>query len=116
MPEIKYVDYGLANRYDHTIEINENLKKYPSLHDAILSHELSHTDEKGFSKRDFMLDFGESKINYTQLLKFMIKHPRSFMQILPFYKKENVFFYDINLIIFWTVLLSVIGLSVFLVV
>lgn len=112
--QIEYVPWGLANRYNHTIELNENLKQYPKLHDAILTHEFSHTDEKGFSKKDFLIDIGENKINNLDVIKFMFKYPKSFMQFLPVYKKKDIIFYDINLIIIWTLMISIIGLSLFL--
>jgi len=114
--QIEYVPYGIANKYAHKIELNENLKQFPKLHDAILQHEFKHTDAKGFNRKDFMLDFGEDKINNVELLKFMFKYPKSFFQFLPFYKRKDIIFYDINLIILWTILLGIISGSVLLVV
>ena len=40
--EIKYVDYGIANRYTDYIELNKRLKDNPKLHNYILRHELDH--------------------------------------------------------------------------
>jgi hypothetical protein len=106
--EIRYVSYALANNFGDYIEINENLKRYPELHDEILKHELSHTDKKGFSKEDFLLDLAPSRVNYWKLFKFMCMYPRTFYQFLPFYyqKNKNTFFYDINLIIAWIVVIG----------
>ena len=114
MPKIVYVPYGLANRYDNIIEVNENLKLYPELHDSILNHELSHTDKKGFTKEDFILDLGPSNVDYYKLLKFMLVYPKSFWQFAPIYKRDKIVFYDINMCIAWMVMLGVIGLSIFL--
>lgn len=112
--EVKYVKWGLANRFNDRIEINENLRLYPELHNAILQHELSHTDKQGFNKEDFVLDIGPSKVNYWKLMKFMICHPRSFLQFAPFYKQNKVFIYDVNLCIVWGIMVSVIGIAAFL--
>lgn len=107
--EIRETDFGIANNYGSHIEINRHLKaENPKLYQAILNHELAHSDEKGFSKDDFVLDVGEHKISTWQLAKFMIRHPKSFMQLAPLYKKDGVWFYDINMIIFWFVLSVVI--------
>jgi hypothetical protein len=114
MTKIVYVPWGLANRYDETIEINENLKQYPELHDSILQHELQHTDSKGFTKEDFLLDLGPSNVDYFKLFKFMCFYPKSFLQFAPVYKRGKIIFYDINMAIAWSVILAVIGISVFI--
>jgi hypothetical protein len=109
MVEVRYVDIGLANNFGDYIEINEHLKGYPELHDAILDHELQHTD-KVFSKEDFLLDLAPSKVDYWKLFKFMVIYPKTFLQFAPFYyQKDKGLVYDINLIISWIV---VIGLLV----
>lgn len=110
--KIKEVPYGLANNYGDYIEINENLREYPELYNAILEHELSHTSEKGFTKEDFLLDIGPSKVNYYKLFVFMCKHPRSFKQFLPIYKQDKAIVYDINMIIAWSTLLGVVALAI----
>ena len=112
--EVRYVKYGIANRFDDYIEINENLRLYPELHSAVLQHELAHTDKKGFNKDDFLLDIGPSKVNYWKLMKFMIMNPKSFLQFAPFYKQGKTFVYDINLCIVWGTIVSVIGIASFL--
>lgn len=114
MTKVIYVPWGLANRYDNIIEINENLRLYPELHDSILNHELSHTDKKGFTKEDFILDLSPGNVNYWKLLKFMIIFPKSFLQFAPIYKRGKYLFYDINMCIAWGVMLGVIGITLFL--
>lgn len=112
MLPIEYVEDGIANNYGDHIELNEHLKEFPELHQAILFHEQSHT-QKIFSKEDLVLDLSPSKINYKQLIFFMIRYPRTFKQFLPFYKKGNTFFYDINLMIVWGVIILGIWLTAF---
>ena len=113
MVEVRYVKYGIANNFGDYIELNENLKAYPELHNAILQHEISHSNEPGFTKKDFLLDLGPSNVNYWKLFKFMCTFPKTFLQFAPFYwqkfEGKRTFIYDINLIIVWVVVLGVIG-------
>ena len=112
------VDSALANRFKDRIEINRHLKKYPKLYDAILEHELEHTDNT-FSKKDLILDLTGTKINYWDLLKFMVTHPRSFKQLSPIItsKRDGVtkIIYDINQIIIYLILLVVVGVGLYIV-
>ena len=107
--EIRETNWGIANNFGDYIEINRNLKEYPELYNAILYHELSHTNKKGFTKEDFLLDIGPSNVSYLKLLVFMIRHPKSLTQFLPFYYKDKSFIYDINMMIAWSVMIIVIG-------
>lgn len=111
--EIRYGKNGIANNYGDFIELNENLKMYPQLHDRILKHELEHSQDKGFTKKDFILDLTEDRVSNWEMLKFGIKHPRAFMQLLPFYWKEGIIYYDINMILVYSVI-GTIGLIAFL--
>lgn len=111
---IEYVDTGIANRFEDRIELNENLKKYPQLHDAILKHEMSHTDKPGFTKEDFLLDISDSTIDNKMLLNFMVHHPKSLFQFLPVYKKKDEIVYDINLCIIWAISIIVVSGAVYL--
>ncbi len=100
--EIIEVDHSIANRFDGYIEINENLKNYPELLKPILEHELSHTD-KTFTWHDFKLDFvSKTGVNYFDLLKFMFKHPRSFLQLSPILIINRKLILDINLFIMYS--------------
>ena len=105
--KIEYVSHSLGNNFGDTIELNENLKDYPNLHDSILKHELEHSS-KLFTISDLKLDIIENRVNSLELLKFMLKHPKSFIQIIPFYwTKKHGFVYDINLMIIYSCLLIV---------
>lgn len=106
--EIIEVDHSIANRFNGYIEINKNLKNYPKLLEPILAHELSHTD-KAFTWHDFKLDFvSNTNVNYLDLFKFMLKHPRSFLQLSPIlYSKKKGFVFDINLFIIYSSFLLV---------
>lgn len=106
--EIKYVNWGIANRYPNHITINRNLKDYPQLLEPILRHENLHTDET-FTLHDFKLDFiSNSNVNQWEMLKFMFKHPKSLTQLLPIiYVKGEGFKYDINMIIMYSIFASI---------
>ena len=110
--EIRYVDYGVANNFGDYIEINKNLKQYPKLHYPILQHELRHS--KGGFMNDVNNDFFK-KVGYNtwDYLKFMITHPKSWTQWLPFYyTRSKGFVYDINLSIFMVFLMVYISILI----
>ncbi len=113
--EIKYVDGGLANNFGTYLEINKNLKKYPKLLNHLLIHELDHTD-KTFTMEDIYLDLTAShNINQFDLMLFMVKHPKSFSQLLPFYySKSKGWVYDINTCIIYGTFISLVSLGIFI--
>lgn len=102
---IKSVEYGLANRFDDRIEINKSLFDRHDLFIPILEHELSHTNKKGFSWKDFEIDLVPSKINHIKLFFFMLKHPKTFTQLSPLIKSNGKLYYDLNNFILWCVVL-----------
>ena len=109
-PELRYVDYALANNFGDYIEINKDLDEEPDLKRAILRHEYYHTKSNGLNKKDFLNDIAPQKIDNWKLLKFMLKHPKSFMQFLPFYwQKDKGFVYDINAILLYTGIIVIVG-------
>jgi len=109
------IDRGIANNFGTYIEINKHLRKYPNLLNHILEHEFSHTN-KLVSFEDFKLDFIQpSKVNSFEMFKFMIKHPKSFTQLLPFYwTRKNGFVYDFNLIVMYLIMVFVFTLTIYL--
>ena len=112
--KIEYVSTGLANNFGDTIELNENLLKYPELHYDILSHEYRHTD-KLFTLHDLQVDLTEHSVNPIEVLKFMFRYPKSFTQLLPFYfSKKHGFVYDINLTLIYVICLIIISTGFFL--
>jgi len=111
---LDFVNKGVANRFDlekyELIEMNDNLRKYPDLFYKVLMHELSHEDGS-YKPKDFTHDM---KSKTPGLFKFMIKHPLSFTQVLPFYwdMRRNKLVYDISVISSWIMALSI-GAGVF---
>ena len=108
MMKVIEVNHSIANRFDGYIEMNKHLKKYPKLYEPILEHELSHTD-KPFTWGDFKLDFlSNSRVNQWSLMKFMFKHPASFLQLSPFlYSKKKGFIIDINILLMYLLMIFV---------
>lgn len=109
------VSHSIANRFDEYIEINKNLKKYPHLLQPIMEHELSHTD-KTWSWKDFKLDFiSNSNVNPFSLMKFMFRHPASFLQFSPIlFSKKKGFIFDVNLFIMYFIMLLVFVSTIYL--
>lgn len=111
--KIEYTNHSIGNNFGDTIELNEALKNYPRLHDAILMHELKHTN-KPFSKEDLLLDLNESSVDKKELIKFMFKHPKSFYQMFPFYwTKKHGFVFDINLILIYFAFIFVLTITMY---
>ena len=113
--EIIEVSHSVANRYPNHIEINKHLKKYPHLLKPILEHELSHTD-KPWSLKDFKLDFvSKSKIPFLNLIRFMFRHPASFLQLSPIlYSKRKGLIIDINLLVMYLIMLLVFSTTIYI--
>lgn len=113
--EIKYVGHSIANRFSNSIELNKNLKKYPELLKPILKHELEHSDEF-FTWHDFKHDFfSNSEVDSWELIKFMFKYPKSFLQLSPIiYSKKRGLVVDINLFILYFIMLVVLGSTIYL--
>lgn len=109
---IVFVNHGIANRFLNRIEINEGLKKYPRLLKIIIDHELSHTN-RNFTFKDLFLDIGIPTKERISLVKFIVTNPRSLTQIMPLYISKGKIVYDINMIIIYSVLLLIIGGSVY---
>jgi len=116
MVQINYVNWGLANRFDDCIEMNIHLKKNQRLHDSILDHEMGHKKHNTF-KQDLIHDLTPvNKLSQKDVLIFMIKHPKTFTQLLPFYyspsRKEII--YDISMLIIYSFAGTLIGLAFWL--
>lgn len=108
---ISYTDWNIANNIDGDIELNKNLKNYPKLHQAILDHEIRHNETNSL-----VVDFGEHKVNNVELLKFMIKNPKSLTQFLPItYSRKHGWLWDLNVILTYVGLAAGIILIYFLV-
>jgi len=110
--KITYVNDSIGNNYGDLIELNKELLHYPRLHKQILNHELGHS-EKGF-KKNFLHDISENKVSTKELFGFMVHNPKSLYQFRPFFwHKKYGFVYDLNLIIIYLFLFSIIGLAVY---
>lgn len=107
---INFTAWGIANRFGNEIEINKELVKYPLLFQDILKHELGHTKDKSFIE-DFKHDLSP-RVNSNEMIKFMLTHPKSLTQLLPFYfTKKQGFVYDINLSLIYIVTLLFISMT-----
>lgn len=101
---IKYVEWGLANRFKDRIELNKNLKKHPDLLRPILKHELEHTEGL-----DILHDINSCKnINMGKLALFMLKNPKTLIQFLPVYTSKGSWIYDMNTLLVWIFSISII--------
>lgn len=116
MTEIIYTRWNLANKFDTHIELNECLKQDMNLHNAILDHEHGHKNTNTF-KQDLIHDLTPiNKLSQKDLVIFMLKHPRTWTQLLPVYFSPNQkeWIYDLNMVIAYTIALGLLGLALYL--
>ena len=87
------VEGGIANYFygekGSFIEVNKNLKKYPSLYKSVIAHELEHSKSKN-RYFDFKIEFKDLSIKREwELLKFSLMHPKAIIQYSPIVKDHN---------------------------
>lgn len=114
---IIYRNFGIADAFpDGTVELNKHLENYPNLKKALIQHELRHTSEQRFNKKDLIHDLTTmNQIHQWEMVKFMVRHPLSLVQVLPaYYSKERGLVYDKNSIFIWSILLSIIGIGLWI--
>lgn len=107
MVEIKHIKHGIACRIGNNIYMNENLKKYPKLYDKIIEHEKAHSE--GFETKDILIDLNNKHLSEVkrEYYKFIITHPSSWTEYLPFGFYDNHFVLNPILSVFW--IISLIG-------
>lgn len=87
--EIREVEWGLANHFGNYIEVHKDLKKYRVLYNYVIGHELKHSPQD-WSMKDFLHDAESIPWNVKlQLYKFMLKRPKTWIQILPIYYQKS---------------------------
>jgi hypothetical protein len=91
---LEFTNYGLAYKIGNTIFMNRNLLKYPKYCEQVFDHELRHSDT--YTKKDFGMDLVEGDL--WENMKFMLRHPGSMTQLIPFGWKRGVFFIDATLL------------------
>jgi len=98
--------FCFANRIGDKIVINKNLKKFPELYDNVINHEKSHVTNN--LKEDVKIDMRHlRKMSLNQLrlrLIFSIIYPLSILQISPVWFYNKKMYFDITLILTWSVL------------
>lgn len=92
--KIVYTRWGVGNCIGGVVELNEDLKKFPKVHDEVLEHELRHLR-------------GESHVDWNEswswdLLKFVLSHPRCWVQYFPIWFRGGVILYDLTLLVLWS--------------
>jgi hypothetical protein len=108
--KLNFVNWGVANRFGEEIEMNVNLIEYPELFQDILKHELGHRKNKSFTA-DLKHDLNP-RVNPSEMIKFMLTHPKSLTQLFPVYfTKKKGFVYDINLSLIYIVALLFVSMT-----
>jgi hypothetical protein len=107
---IKLTDWGIGSRINNDIYMNKNLLNYPVLFDAILTHERKHS--YGLTWNDWITDLRNSELIglKQEYYKFIIKHPRSWTEFLPFWFYERKLVINPIILILWGLILLLGGI------
>jgi hypothetical protein len=111
MVSVKFVRWGLAERVDDTIYLNENLQRpeWYSLKEHLLKHELAH-DPGSVSTKDVVLDIKHATQNWLPSeLMFMWRHPRAWSQVLGVSFREGEVCFDWTNILINCVVVGIAG-------
>jgi len=109
---VEWCKWGIANRYDGGIvKVNRHLKNYPWLLEDVLVHEAKHTSGPAnkLNAKDLWHDVSDASVVGKYYLKFFLKHPSAWVQLLPvWYHKGFKFSYDLNLIVIYLFVIGVV--------
>jgi len=108
------INHGISCRIGENIYYNKKLKKYPELLKAILKHENRHTS--GFTLKDIKMDLKNKELIPVkkQYYKFILEHPSSWTEFLPFGIYRHTIVFNPLMIFMWLVLVGVIWLFTYL--
>ncbi len=105
---IFYSEWGMANRIGNSIILNKNLKKYPWLHDRILRHELKHNDDPAYNVKHDLESMKETRlIEWIIKTKFMLKYPKSLVQMSPVWFYKGRPYIDLTLVLVYLIIGSI---------
>lgn len=106
MVKIIEVPYGIASRSGKDIYINRNLKEYPKLRKALISHELEHSSSYKFN--DLKIEFSISQLKdlKKEYYKFIFTNPSSWIEYVPIWISNKQLKVSPSLLIFWLLTLT----------
>jgi len=112
--KLKYSPNVIGCKIGDEIYVNPHLSNDKLLFSAILTHEKKHSGT--FTPGDFKLDLINSDLRKVRGLywKFMFKHPRAMLSLLPITKVDKYWGFDISLTLFWAFALIIIGMAILL--
>lgn len=112
MVKIEYSSWGLANRINDVVVLNENLKKYPALYKILLDHELSHDCDP---LNNIIVDLNsirDSSVGEVIMkLKFMLKYPKTLVQMSPIWIYKKRPYFDLSLLLIYLLIVLVVRLG-----
>ena len=107
--EIEIINYGIACRVGNKILVNKHLFKNRPLANAIIKHEMGHS--KFFSIKDIFHDLRIKNIDglRNDYYRFIITHPSSWTEFLPFWRHKGKLFVNVTLLGFYGIVLAIMG-------
>lgn len=97
--KLRQTDWGVAYRANKVIYVHKNLREEnPLLYEQVMDHERRHSD-KAMTFHDFVIDFLPAGVGYGfSLWKYMFKHPKCFVSLLPVFHDGTEFCINLPLI------------------
>ena len=110
--KVKYSPNVIGCKIGDEIFVNPHLIDDKRLFLAILTHEKKHSGTFGLG--DFKLDLINTDLRNVRgaYWKFMFKHPRAMLSLLPVTKVGKYWGFDITLSLFWLFSLIIIGMAI----
>ncbi len=101
---VEYNIWGMANRIGNVVVLNKNLKKYPWLHDKLLEHESKHNEKSLYNIKHDLKSLKNTKmIEWIAKTKFMLRYPRSLVQLSPIWFYKGRVYFDLSLMLVYSI-------------
>ena len=101
--KLHLINYGIASCIGTDIFLNKHALKYPDYARKLIIHELKHSNS--FNKNDIMLDLTDSYDKEN--MRFLLKHPSALLQLIPFGRWKGKLWWDITLIIYYSIIIGI---------
>lgn len=96
---IKWSPYVIGCNIGGTIYLHPRLPEYPKLFNKVLEHEKNHTS--GYSHKDFLHDLVNNELKGVKkdYYKFLFKHPKALVGLLPLMRLDKSWVFDLNILL-----------------
>ena len=106
-PQVLHINCGFACKVGNKIYINKKLRKHTKLYNAVVKHELEHTD--GFEFRDIVTDVKGKHLKKVrkEFWFFILTHPSTWVHFLPVWRYGGRWTLDIVMLVVWIHMIAI---------